>query len=60
MLVLAKKSYPQATGVLPYLADGDGPCPELSVLTNLAVAILDVASIGKQYESLAVPILIKI
>ncbi len=40
MLVLAKKSYPQATGVLPYLADGDGACPELSVLTNLAVAIL--------------------
>jgi hypothetical protein len=38
--VLAKKSYPQATGVLPYLADGDGACPELSVLTNLAVAIL--------------------
>jgi hypothetical protein len=39
VLVLAKKSYPQATGVLPYLADGDGACPELSVLTNLAVAI---------------------
>ena len=39
MLVLAKKSYPQATGVLPYLAGRDGACPELSVLTNLAVAI---------------------
>ncbi|MEH2082985.1 MAG: hypothetical protein V7K89_24305, partial [Nostoc sp.] len=31
--------YPQATGVLPYLASGNGVCSEFSVLTNLAVAI---------------------
>ncbi|MEH2081794.1 MAG: TonB-dependent receptor, partial [Nostoc sp.] len=31
---------PQATGVLPYLASGNGVCSEFSVLTNLAVAIL--------------------
>ncbi|MEH2083320.1 MAG: hypothetical protein V7K89_26105, partial [Nostoc sp.] len=30
---------PQATGVLPYLASGNGVCSEFSVLTNLAVAI---------------------
>jgi hypothetical protein len=46
-------------------AGSESDCPRGSALRAIATGIypdliLDVASIGKQYESLAVPILIKI
>ncbi|MEH2078969.1 MAG: helix-turn-helix domain-containing protein, partial [Nostoc sp.] len=45
---------PQATGVLPYLASGNGVCSEFSVLTNLAVAITYGQNLREAAEKLGV------